>query len=147
MTLPSWMKQAKDGSLKLLPDSAPPVLLKELNSLGIAADSYQVQLPDWATMREDGVVVDPALAYPKLLAELEQAGIKSVDEQLDKYWAEVVYQIMKLELQLVMQRYGFAIKILRNPEWALKTLPTGRGIIEATKGGMARSYFKRLRGL
>ena len=145
--LPAWMKETKHG-LALAAEAAPPALLAELAKLGIAPEGYVVSLPAWAAMREDGViVVDPAVAYPALLAELERAGAKPADAPVDQFWAEVAYQVMKLELQRAMRRHGFSVKVLKRPEWALRSLPAGAGAAAATKGGMARAHYRRMRGL
>jgi hypothetical protein len=146
-TLPAWYKKTKDG-LALVPDAAPPAMLAELARLGIAAETYVVRLPDWAVMSDSGViVVDPVIAYPAILAELERTGAKPAKAKLDQFWAEIAYQVMKLELQRATGRFGFSIKVLNRPEWAVKALPAAAGVAGAIKGGIAKNYHARMRGL
>ena len=109
-------------------------------------------LPEWA--RDSGlvnrggmpiVVVDPDAAYPAWLAEL---GVGA--ETVDKYWLEVAYQCVKMDVQWAC---GFHIEIrIRGGEgykerWALANHPgTKKDIERATQGKEARGHYKRLRG-
>lgn len=144
MTLPTWMKET-DGALALVPKNAPAALLADLESRGIPPESYRVRLPDWAKMRADGVIlVDPDIAYPAIIARLETAGCKPSSEPVDQMWGEIAYQAMKLELQRAMQRFGFAIKVLRRPKWALANLPARPGADAATVRRTGRACYRRL---
>ena len=115
------------------------------------------RLPAWATPHEDFakaksladvgvVVVDPDLAYPALLKEL---GVP--DAEINKYWLEVVYQCVKLDLQTAMGRFGFKILIRsdgdRKERWALSKWPGGPDqVLRATKGLEAKAHYRRIRG-
>ncbi len=110
------------------------------------------EVPEWAKLDLKNpnfpagcFLVDPDEAYPALLGEL---GIEP--EEVDKYWLEVVYQFVKLDLQFAMGRNNFTIVIRGSRDykkkWALKQHPDGKGIVAAAQGGGARAHYKRLRG-
>jgi hypothetical protein len=109
----------------------------------------KIALPNWASVVADQptikISVDPDKAYPALLAEL---GVKK--SGIDQYWAEVVYQCAKMDCQAAMLRaggtFGFSIKVLNRPAWALANLPAGRGTAAATQGREARDHYIRIRG-
>lgn len=106
-------------------------------------------LPAWAAphpTQDNTVLVDPDLAYPALLDAL---GVKPA--QRTKYWIEVAYQCVKMDLQVAMGRFGFTIHIRaddgRKERWALDRFPgAATDIARATKGGDARAHYRRLRG-
>ena len=108
-----------------------------------------LKLPKGATLVAEKpilyIVVDPDKAYPPLLNEL---GIKR--EDLDQFWAEVVFQCVKMDIQTAViaagGSFGFKINIMNRPAWKLSNLPLGRGPIAATKGREARTHFIRIRG-
>lgn len=111
-----------------------------------------IKLPEWAVLsgvNEDNgfarVVVDPDQAYPAWAAEL---GFDL--DKLDQYQAEVLYQCVKLDVQIAcggLGKGGIEIHIVRGSgKWALKNLPKGRGAKAATEGREAREHFKRARG-
>lgn len=74
------------------------------------------------------------------------------------YWLEVVYQSMKLDLQLAMKTPAFEIRVHdKGKVWAQKSKAPGRGhgtvggAVSKAAGGMsggreAREHYKRLRG-
>ena len=69
---------------------------------------------------------------------------------IDQYWIEVAYQCVKMELQRLLGRFNFEIRIVahggRKERWALKNHPNGRGVKAATQGREAREHYRRLRG-
>lgn len=99
-------------------------------------------LPAWASHAGDNKVeADPDKFYPAFMEELE---LKPAD--LDQYWLECIYQMMKMDLQTAMGKFGFAIHMLNRPKWALANYKEGKGIAVATKGHHAREHYRRLRG-
>lgn len=109
-----------------------------------------MKLPEWATPHPtDGnaVLVDPDICYPALLKELGLAD----EKQITKYWIEVAYQCMKMDLQVAMGRFGFTIHVRaddgRKDRWCLENFPgTMADVTRATKGLEAREHYIRLRG-
>lgn len=93
--------------------------------------------------------LDPAVYFPAALEELEVA-----KADIDQYWLEVAYQMMKLDAQHAVRMAGvdprpkksLEFKVLNRPDWVLKNHPKGRGIEAASKGKEARGHFQRLRG-
>ena len=64
-----------------------------------------------------------------------------------RYWLEVAFQCMKLELQVAMRGHGFEIRVHDTFKvWAHSNHPEGRGLVAATWGKEAREHFRRLRG-
>lgn len=111
-------------------------------------------LADGYLLRDDGVIeVSPDVAYPRIVAEL---GL--VEEKLDQYWLEVVYQIAKMDAQRLVQGTsddprprGAPLQIhIRSgavkERWQIKRRPFGRGVFAATKGKEARGHYRRIRG-
>ena len=104
-----------------------------------------VSLPRWATLtNRPGLIplidVDSDGAYTAMLALLK------VDLP-DRYWLEVAYQFIKLELQTAMRCFRFELH-LQDPtkKWAQKKYPEGRGARAATYGKEARKHYIRIRG-
>ena len=105
----------------------------------------KAKLPGWA--RHVGethrglpkVEADPDKFYPVLLKDL---GF----DKIDQYALEVAYQCMKMDLQVAMRTFGFEIRVLNRPKWALKSHPEGRGVQAATQGREARAHYVRIRG-
>ena len=94
------------------------------------------------------ISIDPEVAYQALLEEFaERCGF---DGEVDQYWLEVAYQCAKMDVQAAVLRaggdFGFAIKVLNRPDYALRNWAAGRGIEAATQGKEARQHYKRLRG-
>ena len=132
----------------------------------------QVTLPAWAERHPSmagTILVDPDKFYPEILgelrqvvasltpAELERQGATAADaqallaQQRTKYWIEVAYQCMKLELQTAMRRFNFTIHIRgddgRSTRWGLRYLPgTDADVLRADRMQQAREWFRRLRG-
>jgi hypothetical protein len=105
----------------------------------------EIKLPGYAKLggkhRALQIVdVDADAAYRAWLDEL---GVTTID----RYWLEVAYQCIKMELQVAMRRFGFEIHI-HDPEkhWAQAKVPNGKGADAASKGKEAREHFRRLRG-
>jgi len=102
----------------------------------------KIKLPSWARVIQESplkIEADPDKFYPVLLEEL---GLGKVDQ----YALEVAYQCMKMDLQTAVGRFGFSIKVLNRPSWALKAHPPGKGIELATQGREARAHYIRIRG-
>jgi hypothetical protein len=105
----------------------------------------KVKLPEWA--RQGGVHgelpvidVDADAAYTAWLKELGVA-------KPTRYWLEVAYQCIKLDLQIAMRGFTFEIHIHDDgKKWAQRQFPKGRGALAATQGYEAREHFRRLRG-
>ena len=120
-----------------------------------------VKLPTWAKKVKDDPIpkieVDPDKCYPAFFKEL---GVIKAD--IDQYWIEVAYQCMKMELQRIMGRFNFEIRVRahggRKGRWALANNPDpylkidedgkiiDSGPLRATEGRQAREHYKRLRG-
>lgn len=107
-------------------------------------------LPEWATLRKDHpgplprVDVDAKNAYEAMRLEL------GFPEKWDQYTLEVVYQCIKMELQLAMRADAFRCEIhIHDPtkQFAQKQFPKGRGAAAATKQREAREHFRRIRGV
>lgn len=104
-------------------------------------------LPEWAEKHPtqgNAVLADPDKFYPALLKEL---GV----EKPDKYWIEVAYQCMKLDLQTAMRKFGFTIHVRaddgRKDRWSLANFTgTQADVARATKGKEARGHYQRIRG-
>lgn len=112
------------------------------------------KLPAWLTHRKDGCfVVDPDLAYPKVL---ETLGVKEKD--YDQYWIEVAYQCSKMAVQEIVTgteldprvKGGMTLVIIiesaggRKDRWKLANYPAGRGVTAATRGLEAKAHFPRV---
>lgn len=129
-------------------------------------------LPNWAT-KADSVLVDKkkvsivinadcSVAYPEWLALLasDEYASKTTPKLAnasspDKYWVEVAYQCIKLDLQAAIAGTEFDPTVtgipaefhLSNcPEFALANFPDGKGTAAATQGKEARAHYKRIRG-
>ncbi|HEX9771002.1 MAG TPA: hypothetical protein VGA50_17650 [Kiloniellales bacterium] len=103
-----------------------------------------IQLPKWAAIDPNNprrVIVDSAAAYP---AWLEELGVG--EARLDKYWLEVAYQAIKLDIQAAMGPGGLEIKMTRAAKFAQKTYRPGRGTARASQGKEARGHYARIRG-
>lgn len=112
-----------------------------------------VNLPAWAELKADCtyggkpidvVLVDPDKMYPEMFAAL------GVDKPT-KYWIEVAYQMMKMDLQVAMKKFSFIICVRgddgRKDRWALSAHPgSSDDVTRATKGKEAREHYKKLRG-
>lgn len=122
-------------------------------------------LPSWARAhpeRDDTIIADPDLFYPALLGELAaMIAAESPDyakayprlnpAKPNKYWIEVAYQSMKMDLQTALGRFGFTILVqsdaARKRAWSLASYPgTNADVIRATNGREAREHYRRLRG-
>ena len=114
------------------------------------------RFPSWMTVREDGTIqLDPDGFYPAYLKELEIA-----DESIDQYWLEVVYQMVKLDVQALIVGTEYdqnskgiltQINILsddgRKSRWVQVNFPFGLGVAQASTGQDARKlYISRRRG-
>lgn len=106
-----------------------------------------VKLPEYASFGEKVagrvpiINVNAELMYQLYLAEY---GV----EEIDQYWLEVCYQSMKMDLQLAMKTFQFAIHVQdKDKKFALKKWPEGRGVAAATQGREARGHFQKLRGM
>lgn len=106
-------------------------------------------LPNWAEWHptsDNTVLVDPDIMYPYFLKEYGVAV-----EKASRYWIEVCYQSMKLDLQATLRRSDFIIHVRaddgRKERWALKNF-TGltEEVHRATHGREAREHYKKLRG-
>lgn len=118
-------------------------------------DVKRIALPEWAVIAESNaarpgrfkVVVDPDLCYPAFMAEL-WPGMEPDD--LDQYRLEVMYQCMKMDLQMAVRSFAFDIKVRgdegRKDRWGLKNHPPGLGVEAASKGLGAREHYRRIRG-
>ena len=110
-------------------------------------DAETARLPAWAAPHPtdpNAVLVDPDKLYPALLGEFGVA-------KPDKYWIEVCYQCMKLDLQTALRRFGFTIHLRgddgRAQRWKLAAFPgTAADVARATTGREAREHYRRLRG-
>lgn len=101
-----------------------------------------MDLPKWLKTRGDKsgkVDVDPDLFYPAILKELENTdGIPYKGKNLDQYWLEVAYCIMRLDTQYYLFLTGkdprpaktLEIMVQGKPghkdRWAVKNFPPGR---------------------
>jgi hypothetical protein len=125
------------------PQSAPVAEDRAPERPAFNAKAASSRLPEWATLTErEGripvVDVDTHAAYPELLGEL---GV----DQPDRYWVEVAYQCIKLDLQLAMRTPSFEIRMHdEGKQWALKDLPEGQGVEAADRA--ARGEYRRIRG-
>lgn len=145
------------------------------------------KLPGWAKQVRGEPCpkyeVDPNKAYPDILKELRKfyenhsADPKSDTgrqfdryfkelgapfEQIAQYWVEVAYQCAKMEMQRILGRFNFELRIRahgnRKDRWALKNHPdrylkvdddgniVDSGVMRATNGREAREHYRRLRG-
>lgn len=126
-----------------------------------------VQLPPWAKVAEIArsdvsmqIRVDTGAAIEEWITTLNLK-----PDEIDKYWLEVIYQCIKLDVQSAVARTDFdprdrrqpiEIKMLRAEQWALAKFPdkhattedgrTVTGIERASKGREAREHYKRVRG-
>lgn len=106
-----------------------------------------VNLPEWARPHptdRNAILVDPDLAYPHFFKLL---GV----EKPTKYWIEVAYQMVKMDLQVAMGKFGFTIHIRgddgRKDRWALERHPgSAQDVHRATQGKDARQYYRKIRG-
>ena len=104
-------------------------------------------LPAWAETHPTApntILVDPDKLYPALLREF------GVDKP-DKYWIEVCYQSMKMDLQTALRRFGFTIHLRgddgRAARWKLAAHPgTALDVARATQGLEAKARYRQLRG-
>lgn len=107
-------------------------------------------IPQWAKRRhsisnsEIVYDVDPDKAYPQLLDEL---GFKD----LTKYELEVVYQCMKLDMQVAHGGFRFTIHVRADGDRKMRwnhTMHPGHHdeVLVATAGLEARSHYLRIRG-
>ncbi len=120
-------------------------------------DQEKARLPAWAEPHPsdtNAVLVDPDKAYPSLLSEL------GASEKIDRYWLEIAYQCVKMDLQTALRRYDFTIHIRsddgRKDRWGFHAHKGTRGhagkavddplVIRATKGKEAREHYRRIRG-
>ncbi len=115
-----------------------------------------MRFPKWLARRDDGVmVVDPDIAYPAILAAL-----KVTPGDVTQYWLETAYQVMKLDVQRIVEGTAIdprpsggplVIKVRgdggRKERWGQdRGVSPGRGARAATKGLEARQHFVKLRG-
>lgn len=122
-------------------------------------------LPSWANAhpeRENTIIADPDLFYPAILGEYadmiaaEPADYAKAHPKLNasapsKYWIEVAYQTMKMDLQAAVGRFGFTIFVEsrggRKEKWTLKSFPgKDADVTRATKSLEARNHYRHLRG-
>lgn len=139
-----------------------PLLLK--GDKGATFES-RVALPAWAKphpYKNNTVLVDPDKAYPAILEEIgdhENYSGELNGEKLptlnpakpSKYWAEVAYQFMKMDLQHAAGRFGFTIIVQadgdRKKRWNHTMLPgTDADVERASKGKEARLLYSMVRG-
>lgn len=104
--------------------------------------------PKWITKESDNsYVINVDEAYPALMKEL-----KLREQDLDKYWLEVMYQFVKLDLRRMLILNGLnpwptTIKIRGDKKrWGQKNYKDGRGSEKATKGKEAKDLYKQMRG-
>lgn len=110
------------------------------------------RLPAWAEPHPTdprAVLVDPDKAYPEILTELKRFGADPTKP--NKYFVEIAYQFIKMDLQVALQRFNFTIHIRsdgdRKQRWNLSMLPGDDAeIVQATKGREAREHYKAIRG-
>ena len=131
-----------------------------------------IQLPSWAERhpaQANTILVDPDKFYPEILGELRQAALSMSASRLDelgafptdvailqgnnisKYWIEVAFQCMKLELQTALRRYNFSIHLRgddgRSQRWGLRYHPgTDADVARADRAQQARAWFRVIRG-
>lgn len=127
-----------------------------------AEDMYRALLTELAEHYEETVPGEWLDEDGELIEEWAEA-LEGLDpEEPTRYWAEVVFQMMKLELQLAMRSFVFEIRIHdQEKTYAQKNLPEGRALTklpggvpedEAALPGRStttegREHFKRLRGM
>lgn len=110
---------------------------------------YAKGIPSWAKRRAGGnrVIVydvDPDKFYPQLLDEL---GFNAIT----KYNLEVVYQCMKMDMQVAHGSFGFTIHIRGDGDRKLRwnhSMHNGHehDALVATAGLEARAHYLRIRG-
>ncbi len=107
-------------------------------------------LPEWAEKHPympNTYLVDSDKFYPVLGREFFPG---SDPAKFDQYQMEVIYQIMKLDMQAHLRRYGFKIIVRaddgRKAKWRHADRPKGRGEKAASKGNEARGHYRRIRG-
>lgn len=115
-------------------------------------------LPAWASQhatQENIIIADPDLFYPAILAEIAaDEHPKNPPLNLKKpnrYWLEVAYQFMKMDLQFAVGTFGFTISVAsgdgRKGRWNYKHHPgTDADVVRATNGLEARAHYERIRG-
>lgn len=122
-------------------------------------------LPSWAKAhpeRENTIIADPDLFYPAILGEYaDMIAAEPADyakayppltpKKPNKYWIEVAYQTMKLDLQIAVGRFGFTILVDsrggRKQKWSLRNMPgQDADVTRATKSLEARNHYRHLRG-
>ena len=104
-----------------------------------------IRLPAWASFYPSNprkVVANGPAAYE---AWMQALNVKK--DKLDQYWLEVIHQCIKMDLMIAMHGHAFEIKITRSPKHRQIDFPRGRGPDVASRGGEARSHFKRVRGV
>ena len=126
-------------------------------------EKRKASLPNWATVIAPGKIeADAEKFYPELIQELVDAGLNIDQENLDQYWLEVVFQMMKLDIQMSVigtdaaPPEGGALIIMVNDVskkknagvslWAQKDKPAGKGAKAATKGMEAKENWRKIRG-
>ena len=114
------------------------------------------RLPAWAEPHptaKNAILVDPDKMYPAFLAEY---GI----EKPNRYWLEVCFQSMKMDLQVALRRPNFVIHMRadgeRKQKWNYSMFPgtdgwEGKAVddpmaVKAARGGEAREQYRRIRG-
>lgn len=130
-----------------------------------------IQLPSWAERHPamaNTILVDPDKFYPEMLGELRQAALGASqstlaevgalpsdvevlrNNKISKYWIEVAFQCMKLDLQTAMRRFNFSIHLRgddgRSQRWGLKHHPgTEADVLRADRAQQARAWFRLIR--
>jgi len=142
--LPTWAK------LVPLPDPEAGVTKEEKE----ASRLHYEYLKD----RPRKIQVNVGEIYPKILAELEAAGIKDKDEPLTQYWLAVCRNFTVWQLQELTEGVLVEINLQGNKtKWAWNNYTPGSAKFEnnkfrrfegpqaAMQGREARTYYKRLR--
>jgi len=168
LPLPDWAEKVAENKIVVDPDKAYPEILSDLEESVWATLEYTHPNEDALLLRNDiaeavlgvgrGDPVGlfqpprkvPAATEVAKTVKKAKARLKAKGFVPDRYWLEVAYQTMKMDLQTVMGRFNFTIVVRGGAgykdRWALKNHPEGRGVDAATKGREARAHYKRMRG-
>lgn len=135
----------------------------------------ETSLPEWAKALSVGKIeIDAEVFYPEIISELwdDKNWPKETTEKMyeglqrevvDQYWAEVAFQVAKMDIQSavsgsdLMPKKGGALLIIvkdgskakndGKSSWAQINLPKKRDPKLATTGKEARNHYKRIRAL
>lgn len=111
-------------------------------------------LPAWASLhatQENTIIADPDLFYPAILGEIAAETPTLNLKKPNRYWLEVAYQFMKMDLQHAVGAFGFTINVQsgdgRKDRWSYKKFPgNDADVARATRGLEARAHYERIRG-